>query len=233
MTEANARPALLSLLWLASPALPVGGFSYSEGLEAAVEAGMADSEAGVRDWLVDQLQLGLASSELPVVAETIEAARRGDTARVLALDAWVRATRESAEFALQAQQMGRSIADWLSQRAPAEATLALLDALHRAPTWPVGWALAAASGDASLDDALAAYAFAWSENAVQAAVKAVPLGQSAGQRVLQALVAAVPAAVAQARAVAARGDDARQAFLPGLAVQSARHETQYSRLFRS
>lgn len=233
MTEASARPALLSLLWLASPALPVGGFSYSEGLEAAIEAGLAADEAGVRDWLVDQLQLGLASSELPVVAQAIEAARRGDAARLQALDTWVRSTRESAEFALQAQQMGRSIADWLSQRAPGDATLALLESLKRAPTWPVGWALAASATEASIDDALAAYAFAWAENAVQAAVKAVPLGQSAGQRVLQALVAGVPAAVAQARTIAARGDDARQAFLPGLALLSAVHETQYSRLFRS
>lgn len=233
MSDASGRPALLSLLWLASPALPVGGFSYSEGLEAAVDAGLADREDGVRAWLVDQLQLGLACGELPLVAETVAAARRGDVERVKALDAWMRATRESAEFALQAQQMGRSIADWLAQRAPGDAALALLDALARAPTWPVGWAIAASVCDASVDDALATYAFAWSENAVQAAVKAVPLGQSAGQRVLQALVAATPAAVAQARSIAAQGDAARQAFLPGLAVLSARHETQYSRLFRS
>ena len=143
MSEPSPRPALLSLLWLASPALPVGGFSYSEGLEAAVDAGLADHEDGVRAWLVDQLQLGLAGSELPLVAQVIEAARRGDAERVRSLDAWVRATRESAEFALQAQQMGRSIADWLAQRAPGDAALALLDALQRAPTWPVGWAIAA------------------------------------------------------------------------------------------
>jgi len=230
---ADPRAGLLSLLWLASPALPVGGFSYSEGLEAAVDAGLADREETVREWLIDQLLLGLASSELPLVALAIEAARRGDATRLRSLDAWMRATRESAEFALQAQQMGRSIADWLAQRAPGATALAMLDALQRAPTWPVGWAIAASTSDASIDDALAAYAFAWSENAVQAAVKAVPLGQSAGQRVLQALVAATPAAVSQARLVAERGDDARQAFLPGLAVLSARHETQYSRLFRS
>lgn len=230
---ADARPGLISLLWLASPALPVGGFSYSEGLEAAVDAGLADREENVRDWLVDQLLLGLASSELPLVAQAIDAARRGDAQRLRALDGWMRATRESAEFALQSQQMGRSIADWLSQRAPGSTALEMLDALRRAPTWPVGWAIAASACDASIDDALAAYAFAWSENAVQAAVKALPLGQSAGQRVLQALVAATPAALAQARAIAERGDDARQAFLPGLAVLSARHETQYSRLFRS
>ncbi|MFT4195685.1 urease accessory protein UreF, partial [Ottowia sp.] len=105
--------SLLQLIWLASPALPVGGFSYSEGLEAAVEWAGVGSEARAQDWLVDQLHLGLARSDLAVVAEAVRAWRADDRARVAALDAWVLATRESAEFRLQAEQMGRSFLEWL------------------------------------------------------------------------------------------------------------------------
>jgi len=220
---------LLQLMWLASPALPVGGFSYSEGLEPAVEAGRVQDEAGARDWLLDQLALGLACCELPMVAQALAAWRAGDLSRVRALNDWLLATRESAELRLQAVQMGRSMAEWLKLRpeVPAAAREALA-ALP--PTYPVAFALALAHGPATPHEALLAYGFGWAENAVQAAVKAVPLGQSAGQRILGALAEALPAA---AEAALALGDDERLAALPGLAILSARHESQYSRLFRS
>ena len=104
---------LLQLMWLASPALPVGGFSYSEGLEAAVEAGRVSDEATARDWLCDQLRLGLARSELPVLAQALHAWRGGDLARVETLNAWVAQTRETSELRQQAEQMGRSLFEWL------------------------------------------------------------------------------------------------------------------------
>lgn len=235
MSEVREGPAgpstsLLPLLWLASPALPVGGFSYSEGLEAAVEHGLVTHEAEARDWLIDQLELGLARAELPLLAAALAAARDEDAVRLRALNAWMLATRETAEQRLQAEQMGRSLADWLRQRQPGEAVVRLLAALDGTPTYPVVWALAASTALASADDALAAFAFGWAENMVQAAVKAVPLGQSAGQRLLGALMAAIPAAVQHALAVP---EDGRIASLPGLAVLGARHEHQYSRLFRS
>ena len=120
--------------------------------------------------------------------------------------------------------------EWLRQRAPDDARVAALRALAPAPTWPLAFALAAARSGAAPRDALLAMAFGWAENMVQAAVKAVPLGQSAGQRLLAALAEAIPAAVDDALA---RADDTRQAFTPMLAILSAQHETQYSRLFRS
>jgi urease accessory protein len=226
---ATARSALIPLLWLASPALPVGGYSYSEGLEAAVEHGLVGDEDQARDWLLDQLLLGLASGELPLVAAAIAAWRAGDAAEVEALNRWWLATRESAELRRQTEQMGRSMADWLRQREAPAASLATLAGLQP-PTWPVAWALGAALGAATPEDALQAFAFGWAENAVQTALRAVPLGQNSGQRILGALAAQIPVAVAHALALPAAQ---RQAFLPGLAVLSARHESQYSRLFRS
>ena len=89
---------LLQLMWLASPALPVGGFSYSEGLEAAVESGRVTNEAQAADWLLDQLDLGLARADLAITAQAVEAWRCGDFARVVELNDWVRHTRESSEM---------------------------------------------------------------------------------------------------------------------------------------
>jgi urease accessory protein len=228
--------ALLKLIWLASPALPVGAFSYSEGLEAAVDRGAITDEAGVQRWLLDQLRLVQARSDLAAFAAAWDAWQADDVARVQALNDWVLQTRESSEFRLQAEQTGRSLADWVRQRAEAgdgsgpDARVAALQALRPAPTWPVAFALAAVHTGADRREALLAMAFGWAENLVQAAVKAVPLGQSAGQRLLAALAAAIPAAVDDALA---RDDATRQAFAPGLAILSAQHEAQYSRLFRS
>lgn len=224
--------ALLHLLWLASPALPVGAFSYSEGLEAAVDDGAVHDEASARDWLLNKLTLVLARSELPVMARAFAAARAGDDDRLRALNDWVLATREAAEPLAQTQQMGRSLVAWIESlqgESPAPCpTLPLLRALKPAPTWPVVLACAAAWRGAALEESLHAAAFGWAENMVQAAVRAVPFGQSAGQRLLARLVQAIPGAVESALAA---GEPI--AFAPRLAIASARHETQYSRLFRS
>jgi urease accessory protein len=239
----TAPATLLRLMWLASPALPVGGFSYSEGLEAALDAGRVQGEAAVGDWLLDQLHLSLARADLPACAQAFQAWQAPpDAARLQALNDWVLATRESAEFRLQTEQMGRSLVEWLRNGEHAEdPRIACCAALVPAPSWPVAFALACvlASGTADTADndakddaepALLALAFGWAENMAQAAMKSVPLGQAAAQRILTRLTQAIPEAVQQALALP---EDARQAFTPGLAILSARHENQYSRLFRS
>jgi len=229
-TEALQPAVLLQLMWLASPALPVGGFSYSEGLEPAVDSGRVTTEAEAGAWLVDQLQIGLARSELPLLAQAFAAWQTQDMERLAVLNDWVRHTRESAELRQQTEQMGRSLLEWLRNHGTDPQRLAQLAALAPAPTWPVAFALAAVHAGAPLRESLLAFAFGWAENMVQAAIKAVPLGQSAGQRILSRLSAAIPAAV---DAAATMGDDERQCFTPMLAILSAQHETQYSRLFRS
>jgi len=231
MTEARASAtALLQLMQLASPALPVGGFSYSEGLEAAVENGLVGNETQAGDWLLDQLRLCLERAELPVLARALPAWQANDLARIVELNDWISNTRESAEQRQQTQQMGRSLTEWLKNREPPDARVAALAALKPAPTWPVAFALAAAQTGAPAQDVLLAFAFGWAENMVQAAMRSVPLGQSAAQRILARLIEAIPDAVQRA---AALPDGQRQAFTPMLAILSAQHETQYSRLFRS
>ena len=146
------------------------------------------------------------------------------------LNAWITTTREASEMRLQTEQMGRSLLEWLKNRGLADPRIAMLATLKPAPTWPVSFALAAAQTGAPLRDALLSLCFGWAENMVQAALKAVPLGQNAGQRLLDALAAELPALVDAALAM---GDDQRQAFTPLLAILSSQHEIQYSRLFRS
>jgi urease accessory protein len=251
MPRVVSRPQPLSagtrlhLMWLASPALPVGGFSYSEGLEAAIEAGRVSNEAQVAAWLRDQLQLSLARADLPVVAKAVPAWQRSDLTRITELNQWITQTRETSEMRLQTEQMGRSLVEWLRNRggearaADGDERLTQCAALAPAPNWPIAFALAVAqclppsspqSQSEGVREALLSFAFGWAENMVQAAIKSVPLGQSAGQRILQSLIDEIPLAIDHALHLP---DSQRQAFTPMLAILSAQHETQYSRLFRS
>ena len=220
---------LLRLLQLASPALPVGGFSYSEGIEAAVAHQLVHDEASAQTWLVDHLHLVQSRSELPVIAQAIPAWQRHDEQQLKNLNDWVIQTRESFEMRLQTEQMGRSLLIWLRNQADAE-PLRMKTCEELPPTWPLAFALALSTHDIPVRQGLVAAVFGWAENMVQATIKAVPLGQLSGQRILAALATEIPSAVDHAMQVTTEN---RQAFSPRLAILSARHETQYSRLFRS
>lgn len=218
---------LVRLLQLASPALPVGGYSYSQGLEAAVDARIVHDAASAQAWIGDLLDEVLPRGELAVLARLLRALP-DDADAFATWQSWFRASRETRELRAETEQMGAAMLAWLRD-------VGALDQRARAvagatPTWPAAFALAAHADGLAHDAALTAYAFAWLENQVLAAVRLVPLGQAAGQRVLRTLAARVPAAVERASTIE---DDAVSAFAPGLALACARHETQYSRLFRS
>ena len=221
---------LLGLLRLASPALPVGGFSYSEVLEAVVEANVVHDEASALHWLRDQLHLGQARADLPLVASAHAAWVQHDVPRIAELNTWQYITRESRELRAQTEQMGRSMLAWLRQQTPDDARVPTLATLAPSPTWPIAFALAAAQAGANAHESVLAYGFSWAENQVQAALKSVPLGQRAGQRILAQLAQEL---MPLAQTSLTLGDAQRQAFAPLLAIRSSQHETQYSRLFRS
>jgi len=207
----------------------VGGFSYSEGIEAAVAHQWVHDEATAQSWLIDHLHLVQSRSELPVIAHAIPAWQRHDALQLKQLNDWVMQTRETFEMRLQTEQMGRSLLIWLRNQVDAE-PLRMKTCEALPPTWPLAFALALSTHGIPIRQGLMAAAFGWAENMVQAAIKAVPLGQLSGQRILASLATEIPSSVDHALQMTAEN---RQAFSPRLAILSARHETQYSRLFRS
>jgi urease accessory protein len=221
---------LVRLLQLASPTLPIGAYSYSQGLEQVVEDGVVRDAPTARAWIGDVLELVFAQGEAPAAWRLLVAAQRGDWPRFATWNAWFRASRETAELRAETLQTGGSLAQLAGDLdlldPPAHEALAKVAPV----TLPAAYALAARGFAVPADAALTAYVWSWLENQVLAAIKLVPLGQVAGQRLLTALGARIPALVASAMVLA---DDEVSTFAPGLALASARHETQYTRLFRS
>lgn len=229
LQDSQTTSPLIQLMWLASPALPIGGFSYSEGLEAALEKGFVHDEDSACIWLLDQLHHSQARGDMAVIAQMVLAWQANDHARLTELSQWVHATRETAELRLQTEQMGRSMLEWMINLNLVKTDcIDLCNSLT--PTYPLIFSLALSLTDAPLEQCLQTYAFGWAENMVQAALKSIPLGQNSGQRILLALSQNISLAVAQAMVTT---DESRQVFSPMLAILSAQHETQYSRLFRS
>lgn len=222
--------ALVRLLQLASPALPVGAYTYSQGLEWVVEAGTVRDEATALCWIADLLEWNLARFEAPLLAQMMVAWSRGAHEQVRALDARYLASRETAELRAETLQMGYSLRRLLRELDEwPPAFLEALDALP-APTLAVAWSGVAAHWTIAPQDALTAWLWSWAENQTLAALKIVPLGQTAGQRMLLRIGERIPAIVQQALAWP---DHAFSNFAPGFALACTHHETQYSRLFRS
>ena len=221
---------LTALLHLASPALPIGAFSYSQGLESAIEHGLIHDGDSAREWIASGLTNVLARGELPFLAHQMTRWRTHDAAALAGADEEFLSSRESAELRRETQQMGWSLAQLCTQLEWGDAArLATLNAI-KPISQPTAFAFAAYAHDAAPDAALAAYAFSWVENQAAAALKAVPLGQIAGQRIIVALRVAIDIAVEKALATS---PDEINTFAPQLGILSARHESQYSRLFRS
>ncbi|MFP5506513.1 MAG: urease accessory protein UreF [Gammaproteobacteria bacterium] len=226
MTEVGGI-ALLRLLQLVSPALPVGAYAYSQGLEAAVEAGWVRDEASLRDWLFGVLEHSLCRIDLPLLARLQRAWTVGDDAALEYWAAWLMAQRESAELQAEDRHLGLALARLLAELDIAAARTWIA---HPDIGWPVMFALAAARWEIPPAQAQYGYSWAWCENQVAVALKLMPIGQTAGQRLLSECARRLPALTAQAAGLA---DADIGQMSPGLAIASARHETQYTRLFRS
>jgi urease accessory protein len=218
--------ALLRLFHLVSPALPVGAFAYSQGLEYAVQARWVHDEATALDWLDGVSRFGLGTLDLPILLRLHRAWAAGDTASVRRWSDWLMAARDTSELREEDRHLGRALAQIL-------ATLGMDEArewLHATTTFASMFALASVRWCIEADTAAQGYLWAWTENQVLATVKLVPLGQSAGQRLLHSLSAAIPAIVEAAQCVP---DQDLGIGSVSQALASAMHESQYSRLFRS
>ncbi|NYS62492.1 urease accessory UreF family protein [Vreelandella salicampi] len=232
--------ALLGLMQLVSPALPIGAFAFSQGLESAFELDWVRDEASLAEWLSGVLVDGLTRCELPVLARLYDAFGQADseTGRdsIAAWDEWLAATRETAELAAEDSRLGASLKRLLGSLdlLPSEELHPSEDSLP--PLLPANagyvtlFAYTAHARGVSVRQTLLGFAWAWLENQLAVACKALPLGHTAAQRVIEQLRPALVTAVDQALTL---DDDELGPVLPGLALASALHETQYSRLFRS
>ncbi len=237
-TKPDTSPdlALLGLLQLVSPALPIGAFAFSQGLESAFELGWVRDEESLSEWLSGVLEDGLTRCELPVIDRLYGAFadQQGDT--VAEWDHWLAATRETAELAAEDSRLGASLTRLLGslallpndERLPGEDSLTPLLPPQAGYVTMFSWA--AYQRGIPVHQAQLGFAWAWLENQLAVACKALPLGHTAAQRIIERLRSELVVAVDRAKYL---DDDALGPVLPGVALASALHETQYSRLFRS
>jgi urease accessory protein len=213
-------------LQLASPSLPIGAYAYSQGLEMAVELGWVSSAAQLEEWLRDQIEQSIAGVDIPLLARLYDAAARGDEAALAQWSAQLIAQRETRELRADDSDRGLALARLLRDLGIAHCALP-----HGRPLpLATSFACAALHWQIPREATAQAYAWAWLEGQVLAGVKLIPLGQVAGQRLLCTLAAPLTAAVAQGLEVS---DEDIGGSLPALAMASALHENQYTRLFRS
>lgn len=219
--------ALLRLLQITSPALPIGAYNFSQGLEWAVEAGWVRDEAALLAWCRGLMRRSIGTLDVPSLLRLRAAFDAGDEGTARCWSARLLAARETGELRAEERHLARALTKVLAElRIPgALEWLERADATHAAL-----FALAAQHGAVAPRDMVQGYLWAWCENQVLAALKLMPLGQSAGQRVLDALLQEIPAIVARATTLA---DEDIGTSAPRAAMGSAWHETQYSRLFRS
>ena len=235
MTDTNLA-SLCSVLQLVSPQLPIGGFSYSQGLEAAIEHGVVHDAASAQTWIGQALQLGFAQCEAPLWYLQWQAWQTLDAAQLRQWDAWFLASRDNSEARAETLQMGWSLRNLLVELqwggAAGAAHRQLLQD-HTQWTLPTVFAAAVCLCHASADTGLMAFGFTWLENQVAAAIKAIPLGQVAGQKLLLALHPQLLHMVEQAKRIAQANPPALNTLTTQWSILQARHEHQYSRLFRS
>jgi len=215
----------LRLMQLISPTLPIGSFAYSQGLEYAVDAGWVNNEEQTRQWIRGQIKNTLSSLDLPVMQRVYSAWQTNDYETVIYWNKWLLCSREAKELHDEDTQL-------------AKALLRLLKGLNiNFPiTDDVEWSYVAIFSYTAVEweipfvEAANGFLWAWCENQVAAAIKVVPLGQTAGQCILSKVLKDIPDAVEQSLKC---DDDEIGLLAPGVAIASALHETQYSRLFRS
>jgi urease accessory protein len=225
--NAGGDTALLRLLQLCSGTLPIGGFTYSQGIEWAVECGWIRNQQDLTDWLNDLIDTSLAQVEIPTLVRLYRACEQGDVEALNRWSQWLLASRESSELRNEERNRGRALASLLVDLDIQQAT-EWRDTL--ACCQSAGFALACVVWRIPLLNAAQGFAWAWLENQALAGVKLIPLGQTAGQRILRDLSTKASYAVQRGLELP---DDDMGASAPALAIASSRHETQYTRLFRS
>jgi urease accessory protein len=219
---------LLSILQLASSALPVGAYSYSEGLEMLVENGTIANQTNLKDWLKAELLYGAIRLEAAVMVRSQQAVKTGDVDSLCRWNLWLSAARETEELRASSWQMGRSLIQLLGKLEPQ--IIPIANAVGNPCNYAIAFGIAVAHWQISIQAALLGYLHSWASNLITAGVKLIPLGQTAGQQLLLDLQ---PLFSTAALEILALEDDELACCSWGLSLASMQHETQYTRLFRS
>jgi urease accessory protein len=219
---------LLCLLQLASPALPVGAYSYSEGLESLVENGIINNQESLKHWLEAELRYGAIRLEAAVMVRAYDAASLGDFQTLSSWNAWLSAARETEELRNSSWQMGRSLIQLFGKLQPE--IKPLVDTVGNPCNYAIAFGIAVAHWDINIKAALLGYLHSWATNLITAGVKLIPLGQTTGQQLLLNLQGLLNTAMEEAIALE---DDNLSCCSWGLSLASMQHEIQYTRLFRS
>lgn len=228
MPTDSSRDPLLKLLQLASPALPVGAYSYSEGIETLVDSGIIVGEPSLKHWLEQELKYGAIRLEAAVMVRAYQSTEIADMAALKYWNHWLSAARETEELRSSSWQMGRSLMQLLLQLQPQLAPT--INAVGSPCNLAIAFGIAAAHWQINLLDAVLGYLHSWATNLVTAGVKLIPIGQTTGQLLLMELH---PHLILAAKEILALEDDNLSSCGWGLALASMAHETQYTRLFRS
>jgi urease accessory protein len=221
-------PNLLCLLQLASPALPVGGYSYSEGLETLVEDGAIAHSAHLKHWLEMELRYGAIRMEAAVMIRGYQSVQAGDFQRLSSWNSWLSAARETEELRASSLGMGRSLMRLLIELQPQIKPIA--DVVGNSCNYAIAFGIAAENWQINIQATSLGYLYSWANNLITAGVKLVPLGQTSGQKILLELQPLLSHATAQ---ILNLEDDELSCCTWGLSLASMRHETLYTRLFRS
>jgi urease accessory protein len=218
----------LSILQLASPGLPVGAYSYSEGLEMLVEKGIISDSASLQHWLEAELRYGAVRLDAAVMVRAAQSGTIDNIAKLCYWNLWLSAARETQELRTSSWQMGRSLSQLLGKLQPE--IMPVVNAVGEPCNYAIAFGMAAAHWQINIQAALLAYLHSWASNLMTAGVKLIPLGQTAGQELLLDLQPLIITAVSE---ILALEDDQLSCCSWGLSLASMQHETQYTRLFRS
>lgn len=228
MSTHSTGHILLHLLQLASPALPVGAYSYSEGIETLVDHGAIANESSLKHWLEAELKYGAIRIEAAVMIRAYQATLSGDVTGNSYWNHWLSAARETEELRQQSWQMGRSLMRLMLEIQPQLANI--INAVGSPCNFAIAFGIAAAHWKIDLSDALLGYLHSWATNLITAGIKLIPLGQTAGQQMLLKLHTNL---INASEEILALEDDELSSCGWGLSLASMAHETQYTRLFRS
>ncbi|KXW56931.1 urease accessory protein UreF [Ferrovum sp. PN-J185] len=220
---------LFKLLHIVSPTLPVGAFSYSQTLEWWVEQGVVKDESSFIKWLSDFLLLGQFRSDLVFFNQAFTSIKTNDFNHFLEINSLYLSSRETSELRLESIQMGYSLLKLIPEITSLDLKLFPFD--NKELGYPLVWVLL--SYYCGLNNVTAQKGFLWSwlENIVMVGVKVIPLGQTAGQRILVKMIEILDLNLE--KMISINNEDIPITTLPGLAIASSCHETQYTRLFRS